>query len=82
MTGQAEPAPRAGAGSGAGYGQLLGRLRADRRVVNLERTNLALLDRRLVPEPIALITMDPSYLALAIAGPQLLPVAAGADLVC
>lgn len=55
----------------AGHGQLLGGLRADRRVVNLERTNLARLDRTLIPEPIGVITIDLSYLALALAGHQL-----------
>ncbi|MCL2396243.1 MAG: hypothetical protein FWC87_16355 [Acidimicrobiaceae bacterium] len=66
-----------------GHGQLLGGLRADPRVVNLERTNLAHLDRSLVPEPIGLITIDLSYLALAVAGPQLeqVDILAGADLV-
>ncbi len=48
----------------AGFGQLAGKLRADPRVVNLERTNLA--DprlRELVPGP-ELITLDLSYLSL------------------
>jgi 23S rRNA (cytidine1920-2'-O)/16S rRNA (cytidine1409-2'-O)-methyltransferase len=55
----------------AGYGQLLGSLRADPRVVNLERTNLGALSRRLVPEPVEVVTVDVSYLALAEAVPQL-----------
>lgn len=49
----------------AGAGQLRGWLRADPRVVSLERTNLAQLDRRLIGEPVDLITMDLSYLAVA-----------------
>jgi 23S rRNA (cytidine1920-2'-O)/16S rRNA (cytidine1409-2'-O)-methyltransferase len=49
----------------AGSGQLRGWLRADPRVINLERTNLARLDRRLVGEPVDLLTMDLSYLAVA-----------------
>lgn len=67
----------------AGYGQLLGSLRQDNRVVNLERTNLGDLDRGLVPEPVEVITVDLSYLALARAVPQLEPVeiAPAADLV-
>jgi 23S rRNA (cytidine1920-2'-O)/16S rRNA (cytidine1409-2'-O)-methyltransferase len=67
----------------AGYGQLLGSLRQDPRVVNLERTNLGALDRRLVPEAVELVTLDLSYLALAEAVPQLgrLELASGADLV-
>lgn len=67
----------------AGHGQLLGRLRLDPRVVNLEATNLANLHPRLIPEPIEVITVDLSYLALADAAPQLeaLTIAPGADLV-
>jgi 23S rRNA (cytidine1920-2'-O)/16S rRNA (cytidine1409-2'-O)-methyltransferase len=55
----------------AGHGQLLGSLRQDARVVNLEATNLGSLGARLVPEPIDLVTLDLSYLALARAVPQL-----------
>jgi len=55
----------------AGYGQLLGSLRQDTRVVNLERTNLGALTRAIVPEPVDLVTIDVSYLALAYAVPQL-----------
>jgi 23S rRNA (cytidine1920-2'-O)/16S rRNA (cytidine1409-2'-O)-methyltransferase len=54
----------------AGYGQLLGRLRADRRVRNLERTNLGdLTPTALDPLP-TLITLDLSYLSLTQALPQ------------
>jgi 23S rRNA (cytidine1920-2'-O)/16S rRNA (cytidine1409-2'-O)-methyltransferase len=55
----------------AGVGQLLGRLRVDPRVVNLEGHNLGNLDHRLVPDEIGLVTMDLSYLALSDAIPQL-----------
>lgn len=55
----------------AGHGQLLGSLRQDERVVNLERTNLADLDPRLVPDEIGVVTVDVSYLSLAAAIPQL-----------
>jgi 23S rRNA (cytidine1920-2'-O)/16S rRNA (cytidine1409-2'-O)-methyltransferase len=67
----------------AGYGQLLGSLRQDGRVVVLERTNLAALDRTLVPEPVDVVTIDVSYVSLATAVPQLARVeqADGADLV-
>src|SRR5262245_31457968 len=51
----------------AGHGQLLGSLRQDVRVVNLEGVNLGSLDRRLVPDTIDLVTMDLSYLAVAAA---------------
>jgi len=55
----------------AGVGQLRGELRADPRVVNLERTNIADLDRSLVPEPVDAVVMDLSYLAVASALGQL-----------
>ena len=48
-----------------GAGQLRGWLRADPRVINLERTNLARLGPHLISEPADLITMDLSYLAIA-----------------
>ena len=66
-----------------GHGQLLGSLRCDSRVVNLESTNLGDLNRRLVPEAIDLITMDLSYLSLASAVPQLdrIAIADDADLI-
>jgi len=67
----------------AGYGQLLGSLRQSVRVVSLEGTNLAALDRRLVPDVVDLVTMDLSYLSVATAVGQLarLAVAPNADLV-
>ena len=67
----------------AGHGQLLGSLRCDSRVVNLESTNLGDLNRRLLPEIIDVITMDLSYLSLASAVPQLdrIAIAGDADLV-
>jgi 23S rRNA (cytidine1920-2'-O)/16S rRNA (cytidine1409-2'-O)-methyltransferase len=66
-----------------GYGQLLGSLRQDERVVVLERTNLAQLDRALVPDVVAVVAIDVSYVSLAAAVPQLggLEYAAKADLV-
>jgi 23S rRNA (cytidine1920-2'-O)/16S rRNA (cytidine1409-2'-O)-methyltransferase len=51
----------------AGFGQLLGSLRQEPTVVNLERTNLAALDRLLVPDEIGVLTADLSYLALGAA---------------
>jgi 23S rRNA (cytidine1920-2'-O)/16S rRNA (cytidine1409-2'-O)-methyltransferase len=67
----------------AGFGQLLGSLRQDERVVNLEATNVARLDTRLVPDAIEVVTVDVSYLALAAAVAQLdrIVLAPGADLV-
>jgi 23S rRNA (cytidine1920-2'-O)/16S rRNA (cytidine1409-2'-O)-methyltransferase len=55
----------------AGYGQLLGSLRQDPRVVALERTNLAELDEKSVRDAVGVVTIDVSYLALARAVPQL-----------
>jgi len=55
----------------AGHGQLLGSLRQDPRVVNLEATNVAQLDRALVPDVVGVVTVDVSYLALAAAVAQL-----------
>lgn len=54
-----------------GHGQLLGSLRQDPRVVNLEATNLAQLDTIIVPDPIELVTLDLSYLSLASGVPYL-----------
>lgn len=55
----------------AGFGQLLGSLARDARVVSLERTNVGVLDRTLVPDPLDLVTLDVGYLPLASAVPQL-----------
>jgi 23S rRNA (cytidine1920-2'-O)/16S rRNA (cytidine1409-2'-O)-methyltransferase len=68
----------------AGFGQLLGSLRQDRRVVNLERTNLGELEPSLVPDEVDVVTFDLSYLPLALAVPQVsarLRFAADADLI-
>ncbi|HVE91530.1 MAG TPA: SAM-dependent methyltransferase [Actinomycetota bacterium] len=54
-----------------GHGQLLGSLRQDPRVVNLEATNVAKLDRVLIPEPVELVVVDVSYLSLSGAVAQL-----------
>ena len=53
----------------AGYGQLLGSLRQDPRVVVLERLNLGDLDPSHIPEAVDLITIDLSYLSLSQAFP-------------
>ena len=68
----------------AGHGQLIGSLRQDPRVVNLEGVNLGDLTPALVREDIEVVTLDLSYLALAEAVPQLVArvrIAPGADLV-
>jgi 23S rRNA (cytidine1920-2'-O)/16S rRNA (cytidine1409-2'-O)-methyltransferase len=48
-----------------GFGQLIGRLRIDDRVVNLERTNVAAIDDRAIPEVVDLVTVDVSYMPVA-----------------
>jgi len=67
----------------AGFGQLLGSLRQHPRVVNLEATNVALLNETLIPEPVDVVTVDVSYLSLGSAVRQLggVRLAPGADLV-
>ncbi|GHO83112.1 TlyA family rRNA (cytidine-2'-O)-methyltransferase [Dictyobacter formicarum] len=52
-----------------GYGQLLGRLRVDPRVRNLERTNLSDLTLDTLSPAPTLITLDLSYLSLTKALP-------------
>jgi 23S rRNA (cytidine1920-2'-O)/16S rRNA (cytidine1409-2'-O)-methyltransferase len=66
----------------AGHGQLLGSLRQDDRVVVLEGVNLGALSRALVPDRVDVLTLDLSYLAVALAAPQLdnVDVAPDADL--
>jgi 23S rRNA (cytidine1920-2'-O)/16S rRNA (cytidine1409-2'-O)-methyltransferase len=67
----------------AGFGQLLGSLRQDPRVINLEATNVAALNSHLVPDVIEVVTIDVSYLALAAAVAQLdrIAIAPDADLI-
>ena len=67
----------------AGHGQLLGSLRLDPRVVNLEATNLGVLTPAHVPDAVELFTVDVSYLSLSAAVAQLerVRIADGAQLV-
>lgn len=55
----------------AGHGQLLGSLRQDERVVNLESTNLGDLTPSMIGEPVDVVTADLSYVSLAAALTQL-----------
>ncbi|MGA9821110.1 MAG: SAM-dependent methyltransferase, partial [Desulfobaccales bacterium] len=55
-----------------GYGQLDAALRADPRVVALERRNLRRLSREDVPEPLDLITLDLSFISLTLVLPRML----------
>lgn len=56
-----------------GYGQLAWKLRQDDRVVVLERQNIRYLERRLVPEPIQVATIDASFISLKLVIPAVLP---------
>ncbi|MEE8504860.1 MAG: TlyA family RNA methyltransferase, partial [Kiloniellales bacterium] len=47
-----------------GHGQLAWKLRNDRRVMVLERTNARTLSRAQVPEPVDLVTCDASFIGL------------------
>lgn len=55
----------------AGHGQLLGSLRQDPRVVNLEATNVANADDVRIPDPVDVVSIDVSYLPLRAAVAQL-----------
>jgi 23S rRNA (cytidine1920-2'-O)/16S rRNA (cytidine1409-2'-O)-methyltransferase len=67
----------------AGHGQLLGSLRQDARVINLEATNVGALTPAHVPEPVQIATVDVSYLALSAAVEHLarIDIAPAAELV-
>jgi len=47
-----------------GYGQLAWKLRTDDRVVNLERTNVRLLDITLIDQPATFASIDVSFISL------------------
>lgn len=55
-----------------GYGQLDARLRSDPRVVVMERVNARHLAPGDLPEPVALVTIDVSFISLAKVVPALL----------
>ena len=67
----------------AGHGQLLGSLRADPRVVNLESTNVGVLTSQLVSDVVDVVTVDVSYLSLSAAVEQVnrVQLAPDADLI-
>ncbi|WP_071433605.1 TlyA family RNA methyltransferase [Angelakisella massiliensis] len=52
-----------------GYGQLAWKLRTDPRVVNLERTNVRYLTEEQVPEQLDFISIDVSFISLALVLP-------------
>jgi 23S rRNA (cytidine1920-2'-O)/16S rRNA (cytidine1409-2'-O)-methyltransferase len=55
-----------------GYGQLAWKLRQDKRVVAIERTNIRYMDPGLVPAPVDLATIDTSFISLKIVVPAVL----------
>ncbi len=55
-----------------GYGQLAWSLRSDPRVVCLERTNLRFVTADLIPEPIDFVSVDVSFISLALVMPPLI----------
>ncbi|MGD9063374.1 MAG: TlyA family RNA methyltransferase [Desulfobacterales bacterium] len=52
-----------------GYGQLAWKLRQDRRVVVIERTNIRHMAAAAIPEPVDLVTIDVSFISLKIVVP-------------
>ena len=59
-----------------GHGQLAWKLRQDSRVIVLERTNARHLTRREIPEPLAGIVCDASFIGLEVVLPAALALAA------
>ena len=55
-----------------GYGQLDPLVRNDPRVAVLERTNIRLLPREAVPEPVDLATLDLSFISLTLVLPKIM----------
>ncbi len=54
-----------------GYGQLDPIVRNDPRVVVLERTNIRLLPKEAIPEPVDLATLDLSFISLTLVLPKI-----------
>lgn len=55
-----------------GYGQLDWKLRQDRRVVVLDRTNIRYLEPSAIPEPLDLAVIDVSFISLTLVLPNVL----------
>lgn len=56
-----------------GYGQLAWKLRTDKRVVNLERTNFRYVTQKEIPDPLDFASVDVSFISLSIIIPALVP---------
>ena len=52
-----------------GYGQLAWKLRSDKRVVNMERTNIRYLDYDLIEDDVAFISIDVAFISLKLVLP-------------
>lgn len=55
-----------------GYGQLAWKLRQDKRVVPIERSNIRHMSKEAVPELVDLVTIDASFISLKIVVPAVL----------
>lgn len=55
-----------------GYGQLAWKLRQDKRVVAIERTNIRHMAETAIAEPVDLVTIDASFISLKIVVPAVL----------
>lgn len=64
-----------------GYGQLHPKLRADPRVLAVERTNARTLEASVLPAPVALVAIDASFISLRLLLPAVARVAPGALIV-
>lgn len=65
-----------------GYGQLAWKLRQDKRVISMERTNARHLSARDFDEPIDIATIDAAFISLKLLIPPLLPcLRSGASLI-
>ncbi|ALA60546.1 TlyA family RNA methyltransferase [Nitrospira moscoviensis] len=56
-----------------GYGQFDWRLRRDPRVILRERTNIRYIDAATIPEPVALVVIDVSFISLKKVLPPIVP---------
>lgn len=66
-----------------GYGQLDWKIRNDPRVVCMERTNARYLTREQIPDPLDFVSIDVSFISLALILPVLRPLMKdGGQMVC
>lgn len=55
-----------------GYGQIAWKLRTDRRVIVIERTNIRYMEKERIPEPVEIATVDVSFISLKLVIPKVL----------